>query len=177
VAGTSAKHLAEGMVARGAQLEVVRDRRNHEAAVQSAAANAFHWPEPLRQGGLEEWASGTTRIVLVWDHGAGLVHNQTLRTESGHTAFWRSVTSRSVPRPGRTLERFSQIIHLNRKGRRYQRPRRWCTQRRRWVPEEPQVFSALERGTTRADLEDSEQSSLSNSLKYGGPLRSLRALW
>ena len=120
-AGTGAEHLAQMVVARGAQLEVVRDRRDHETAVHPAAADAFHRPEPLRQCRLEEWAAGIFRTVLVRDHGAGIVHNQTLRTESGHTAFRRSLTSKSVPRPGRTLARSSQIFHLNRKGRKARR--------------------------------------------------------
>ena len=60
-----AEHLAKVVVARGAQLEVVWDRRDHETAVHPGAADAFHRPEPLRQGGLEEWTPGVCRTVLV----------------------------------------------------------------------------------------------------------------
>jgi hypothetical protein len=55
-----------------------------------------------------------------------------------------------------------QTLHLNCKGRK--------------ARGDPPVFSALEAENTRVDPEDSERSSLSDFLKYRGPLRSLRAL-
>ena len=62
-----------------------------------------------------------------------------------------------------------QTVPLNRKGRRYQRPRRWCA-------EIPPIFPALTSENTGGDLENSEQPSLPGFLKYGCPLRSLRTL-
>jgi hypothetical protein len=92
-AGTGAEHLAQVVVAGGAQLEVVRDRRDHETAVHPAAADAFHRPEPRRECRLKEWTAGVFQTVLVWDRGAMFVHDRTLRTEIGHTAFRRNLAS------------------------------------------------------------------------------------
>lgn len=70
--GTGAEHLAQMVIARAAQVEVMRDRGDHQTAIQTTAADAFYRPDPLCQRWLEERAAATCETVFVSDHGPGV---------------------------------------------------------------------------------------------------------
>jgi hypothetical protein len=52
-----AEDLAQAVFASGAEVQVVRDGRDHETAIHAGAADPLDGPEPVRHGMLEERAA------------------------------------------------------------------------------------------------------------------------
>lgn len=83
-AESSAEHLAQAVLARGAEVQVVRDGRDHQAAIHAGAAYPLNRPEPVSHGPLQVWTVVVGRTAFLPGHGLNLQHHDGLRTDSEH---------------------------------------------------------------------------------------------
>ncbi len=106
-AEAGAIHLAEAVLARGAEVQIVRDGGNHQAAICSGATNTLDRPEPVCHRPLQERAwivSRTTSLPLCT---SGFSHHDRLWSVSGHIALPESSHQRAcqeAPLAGGPLE-------------------------------------------------------------------------
>jgi len=54
-AGSGAEHLAQMVLLRGAQVQVVGDGWDHQAAIYSGTTYSLDRPEPVGHGPFQEW--------------------------------------------------------------------------------------------------------------------------
>ena len=79
VAGPGAEDFTQTMLWSGTKVQIVRDGRDHQAAVFASPADSLDWPEPIRHGVLEERAGGEGDLGTVADHGSSLSSHDNLR--------------------------------------------------------------------------------------------------
>jgi hypothetical protein len=66
--GPGAKEFTETLIRGGTQVQIVRNRRDHQPTVFARLSNPLDGPEPIRYGVPEEWAARDIAVGPITDH-------------------------------------------------------------------------------------------------------------
>jgi hypothetical protein len=86
-AASGAEHLTQTVLPRGAEVQIMRDRWDHQATIHAGAAYSLDRPEPVCHNLPQEWTAVVDWFVFLPDPGLNLQHHRSLRLDFGRVAL------------------------------------------------------------------------------------------
>jgi len=83
-AESGAEHLAQTVLPRGAEVQVMRDGWDHQAAIHAGTPYSLDRPKPVCHGPFEEWTVVVDWSAFLPDHGLSFHHLGCPQLDSGH---------------------------------------------------------------------------------------------